>query len=67
MTPRSPTRAVPDGYPGAVYAEDRGQQSATGQQFHQNRNRSGTLRRMYQSRVHSIDQSLPERLTFATG
>lgn len=50
-------QAVPDGYLKlAVYAEGSGgQQSATGQQFHQNRNRSGTLRRMYHSRVHSID------------
>jgi len=30
-------------------------QSLTGGQFHQNRNRSGGLRRMYHSRVHVID------------
>ncbi|MBV6521653.1 MAG: hypothetical protein MNPFHGCM_01797 [Gemmatimonadaceae bacterium] len=30
-------------------------QSTTGNQFHQNRNRSGGLRRMYHSRVHEID------------
>jgi len=30
-------------------------QSWTGQQFHQNRNRSGGLRRMYHARVHVID------------
>ena len=30
-------------------------QSTTGQQFHQNRNRSGGLRRAYHSRVHVID------------
>jgi hypothetical protein len=30
-------------------------QSATGNQFHQNRNRSGGLRRMYHARVHEID------------
>lgn len=29
--------------------------STTGQQFHQNRNRSGGLRRMYHARVHEID------------
>jgi len=29
--------------------------SQTGEQFHQNRNRSGGLRRMYHSRVHVID------------
>ncbi len=30
-------------------------QSTTGNQFHQNRNRSGGLRRMYHARVHEID------------
>ena len=40
----------------AVYSEGAAStQSWTGQQFHQNRNRSGGLRRMYFSRVHSID------------
>jgi hypothetical protein len=45
--------AVPAGYvKNAVFAEGSGsQQSWTGQQFHQNRNRSGGLRRMYHSRV----------------
>lgn len=33
-------------------------QSATGNQFHQNRNRSGGLRRMYHSRVHEIDPAV---------
>ena len=32
-------------------------QSTTGNQFHQNRNRSGGLRRMYHARVHSIDST----------
>ncbi|HJU74748.1 MAG TPA: RagB/SusD family nutrient uptake outer membrane protein [Gemmatimonadaceae bacterium] len=32
-------------------------QSTPGNQFHQNRNRSGGLRRMYHARVHSIDSS----------
>ncbi|MFN8581235.1 MAG: RagB/SusD family nutrient uptake outer membrane protein [Gemmatimonadaceae bacterium] len=42
----------------AVYAEGAAAtQSTTGNQFHQNRNRSGTLRRMYHSRVHEIDPS----------
>jgi hypothetical protein len=31
--------------------------SQTGEQFHQNRNRSGGLRRMYHSRVHVIDST----------
>jgi hypothetical protein len=39
----------------AVYQELA--QSATGNQFHQNRNRSGGLRRMYHARVHSIDST----------
>ena len=40
----------------AVYAEGAGStRSWTGEQFNQNRNRSGGLRRMYHSRVHSID------------
>jgi len=40
----------------AIYAEGAAStQSTTGQQFHQNRNRSGGLRRMYHSRVHVID------------
>ena len=40
----------------AIYAEGAGStQSWTGEQFHQNRNRSGGLRRMYHSRVHVID------------
>lgn len=45
--------AVPAGFvKNAVYAEGAGvQQSTTGNQFHQNRNRSGGLRRMYHSRV----------------
>lgn len=32
-------------------------QSTPGNQFHQNRNRSGGLRRMYHARVHSIDST----------
>jgi hypothetical protein len=45
--------AVPAGFlKEAVYAEGAAnQQSWTGNQFHQNRNRSGGLRRMYHSRV----------------
>ncbi|MCC6316689.1 MAG: RagB/SusD family nutrient uptake outer membrane protein [Gemmatimonadaceae bacterium] len=45
--------AVPAGFvKNAIYAEAAGnQQSTTGNQFHQNRNRSGGLRRMYHSRV----------------
>ena len=40
----------------AVYAEGAAStRSWTGEQFNQNRNRSGGLRRMYHSRVHSID------------
>jgi len=40
----------------AIYAEGAtSTQSWTGQQFHQNRNRSGGLRRMYHARVHVID------------
>lgn len=40
----------------AIYSEGAtSTQSWTGQQFHQNRNRSGGLRRMYHSRVHVID------------
>jgi hypothetical protein len=40
----------------AIYAEGAGStQSFPGNQFHQNRNRSGGLRRMYHSRVHVID------------
>lgn len=40
----------------AIYAEGAAStQSWTGNQFHQNRNRSGGLRRMYHSRVHVID------------
>jgi len=50
-------QAVPDGYvKQAVYAEGSGaQQSFTGNQLNQNRNRSAGLRRMYFSRVHVID------------
>jgi starch-binding outer membrane protein, SusD/RagB family len=40
----------------AVFAEGAGStRSTVGEQFHQNRNRSGGLRRMYHARVHSID------------
>ncbi|MFN8574043.1 MAG: RagB/SusD family nutrient uptake outer membrane protein [Gemmatimonadaceae bacterium] len=40
----------------AVFSEGAGAtQSLTGNQFHQNRNRSGTLRRMYHARVHEVD------------
>jgi starch-binding outer membrane protein, SusD/RagB family len=40
----------------AIYAEGAAStQSWTGQQLHQNRNRSGGLRRMYHSRVHVLD------------
>jgi hypothetical protein len=44
---------VPAGFvKNAIYAADpAARQSATGSQFHQNRNRSGGLRRMYHSRV----------------
>ena len=42
----------------AIYSEGAAStQSWTGQQFHQNRNRSGGLRRMYHSRVHVIDST----------
>lgn len=42
----------------AIYAEGTGgTQSATGNQFNQNRNRSGGLRRMYFGRVHVIDST----------
>ena len=42
----------------AIYAEGAtSTQSWTGQQFNQNRNRSGGLRRMYHSRVHVIDST----------
>lgn len=46
-------QAVPAGFvKNAVYAEAAAvQQSTTGNQFHQNRNRSGGLRRMYHPRV----------------
>ena len=40
----------------AIYSEGAATtQSTTGNQFHQNRNRSGGLRRMYHARVHVID------------
>jgi len=40
----------------AIYSEGAATtQSTTGQQFHQNRNRSGGLRRLYHTRVHVID------------
>jgi hypothetical protein len=42
----------------AIYSEGAAStQSWTGQQLHQNRNRSGGLRRMYHSRVHVIDST----------
>ena len=42
----------------AIYAEGAGStQSYPGNQFNQNRNRSGGLRRMYHARVHSIDST----------
>jgi hypothetical protein len=42
----------------AIYSEGANStQSWTGQQFHQNRNRSGGLRRLYHSRVHVIDST----------
>lgn len=45
---------VSDGFVyNAIYSD--AAQSTVGNQFHQNRNRSGTLRRMYHSRVHAID------------
>ena len=49
--------AVPTGFiKQAVYAEGSGgQQSTTGNQFHQNRNRSGGLRRLYHARVLGIN------------
>lgn len=51
--------AVPNGFVKlAVFAEGSGvQQSTTGNQFHQNRNRSGGLRRMYHGRVMGINAS----------
>lgn len=51
--------AVPAGWEyDAIYAEGAGAtQSLTGNQFNQNRNRSGGLREMYQSRVHVIDST----------
>lgn len=50
-------QAVPVGFlKQAVYAEGSGaQQSWTGNQLNQNRNRSGGLRRMYFARVHVVD------------
>ena len=50
-------QAVPSGYlKEAVYAEGSGaQQSFTGNQLNQNRNRSAGLRRMYFARVHVLD------------
>ncbi|MEP7346614.1 MAG: RagB/SusD family nutrient uptake outer membrane protein, partial [Gemmatimonadaceae bacterium] len=52
-TAKTDAQAVPDGYQyNALYQEL--SQSTTGNQFHQNRNRSGGLRRMYFSRVHEI-------------
>lgn len=42
----------------AIYSEGAAStQSWTGNQFHQNRNRSGGLRRMYHARVHVIDST----------
>lgn len=42
----------------AIYAEGAAStQSQTGNQFNQNRNRSGGLRRMYHSRVHVLDST----------
>ena len=49
---------APDFVYNAIYSEGAaGTQSWTGNQFHQNRNRSGGLRRMYHSRVHVIDST----------
>lgn len=55
-------QAVPAGFvKQAIYAEGSdAQQSWTGNQFHQNRNRSGGLRRMYFSRVHVVDTRTKE-------
>jgi hypothetical protein len=52
-------QAVPAGFVyNAIYAEGAAStQSATGNQFNQNRNRSGGLRRMYVPRVHTIDST----------
>jgi hypothetical protein len=54
---RTDALAVSEGFRyDAIYAEGAGStQSFPGNQFHQNRNRSGTLRRMYHPRVHEID------------
>ncbi|MBI3567429.1 MAG: RagB/SusD family nutrient uptake outer membrane protein [Gemmatimonadetes bacterium] len=51
--------AVPAGWEyDAIYAEGApSTQSLTGNQFNQNRNRSGGLREIYQSRVHVIDST----------
>jgi hypothetical protein len=51
---RTDAQAVPAGFQyDAIYQELA--QSTPGNQFHQNRNRSGGLRRMYHSRVHEVD------------
>lgn len=53
---KSDAQLVPVGFQyDAIYQEQA--QSTVGNQFHQNRNRSGGLRRMYHSRVHAIDST----------
>ncbi len=54
---KSDAQAVAAGFQyNAIYSEGAAStQSTVGNQFHQNRNRSGGLRRMYHARVHSID------------
>lgn len=54
---KSDAAAVDAGFQyNAIYSEGAAStQSTVGNQFHQNRNRSGGLRRMYHARVHSID------------
>jgi len=54
---KTDAQAVPAGFHyDAIFSEGAGStQSTTGQQFNQNRNRSGGLRRMYHARVHVID------------
>jgi hypothetical protein len=51
---KADAQAVPAGFQyDAIFQELA--QSLTGNQFHQNRNRSGGLRRMYHARVHEVD------------
>ncbi len=53
---KADAQLVPAGFQyDAIYQELA--QSTPGNQFHQNRNRSGGLRRMYHARVHAIDST----------